>query len=169
MKPSIALSYFPGDPPVFETVATVTLLLIGALAIFGALAFLGTISNVSWRFRRPMLRIALGLTCLLVIPLVISIVGISRRHFGEWAQLKALIRHYSEIVGHEVERNGNPSRLRAIEAQLLTPPPTFQFAALQEPVRLRIMQTTPPYVGVDFGGGANAVFDPLTMICVYAD
>jgi hypothetical protein len=26
-----------------------------------------------------------------------------------------------------------------------------------------------PYVGVDFGGGANALFDPRTMICTYSD
>jgi len=64
---------------------------------------------------------------------------------------------------------GGATQLPAIEARLLDPPPTFQFAALQEPVKLRIMQTTPPYVGVDFGNGANAVFDPHTMICIYSD
>jgi len=29
--------------------------------------------------------------------------------------------------------------------------------------------TVPPYVGVDFGHGANAVFDPPTMWCIYSD
>jgi hypothetical protein len=32
-----------------------------------------------------------------------------------------------------------------------------------------MMQTIPPYVGVSFGEGRNAVFDLTTMICTYSD
>ena len=36
-------------------------------------------------------------------------------------------------------------------------------------VHLRMAHGVYPYVGVDFGGGANAFFDPRTMICTYSD
>jgi len=162
-------SYFPGDPPAFETVATFSLLLAAALVMLGALFFLLTIHKTWRRFRRPSLRLISALMGLLAIPLGFATLGIGRRHFGEWAELKASIRHYSELVAMEVARSGSADQLPAVQARFFDPPPTFKFSALREPVKFRIMQTTPPYVGVDFGNGANAVFDPRTMICVYSD
>jgi hypothetical protein len=103
------------------------------------------------------------------IALVAAGLGISRRHSGEWAGLKALIREYSNRVAAEIENGEDPNQLAALEMKLLTPAPTFKFKSLPEPVRLKVMQASPPYVGVDFGNGANAVFDPVTMICTYAD
>jgi hypothetical protein len=32
-----------------------------------------------------------------------------------------------------------------------------------------MMTSLAPYVGVDFGEGQDAVFDPDTMLCTYAD
>jgi hypothetical protein len=61
------------------------------------------------------------------------------------------------------------SQYNDIQEKLFTPSPTFQFEGTRQPVRLRMMQTVPPYVGVDSGSGANAVFDPTTMVCIYSD
>ncbi len=36
-------------------------------------------------------------------------------------------------------------------------------------VSLRMAHRVYPYVGVDFGSGSHALFDPRTMICSYAD
>lgn len=161
--------YFPGDPPVFETLATLSLLAIVAVVAFGSLMLLITYPKALRRFRRSSLRWIFGAIAVLVIPLAFAAFGIGRRNFGEWAELKGLISRYSSLVAAEIERSGGATQLAALETRLLTPSPTFHFKGYPEPVHLRIMQTTPPYVGVDFGHGANAVFDPRTMVCIYAD
>lgn len=169
MKPQDSIWYFPGDPPVFEGIATLCLLALGCLAALWALTFAVTLSGRLRRYRRKM---NISVT-LLMIPLAVSLLiaglCISRRSFGEWAELKKLIQDYSQRVSSEVEAGQDPQQLAALELKLLSPAPTFKFKALREPVRLRLIQTTPPYVGVDFGDGANAVFDPVTMICTYSD
>lgn len=136
MIPRASIWYFPGDQPAFETLATFSLLLATALVVLGVIAFLVTIPKASSRFRRPLLRLVLVLMCLVVLPLVVAILGIGRRHFGEWAELKALIRHYSDLVTAEVEKSGDATQLPALEARLFDPPPTFQFTALREPVTI---------------------------------
>jgi hypothetical protein len=57
----------------------------------------------------------------------------------------------------------------AVKSRLLTRQPTFASRGFREPLKIRMMQTIPPYVGVDFGEGRNAVFDLTTMICTYSD
>lgn len=161
--------YFPGDPPVFETLATIALLAGAVLVVLGGLIFVATYPKALRRFRRSSLRWISWSLAVLAIPLAFATFGIGRRHVGEWAELKALISHYSGLVAAEVERGGGTTQLPALEMRLLNPPPTFQFEGYPGPVQIRIMQTTPPYVGVDFGNGANAVFDPRTMVCIYAD
>jgi hypothetical protein len=37
------------------------------------------------------------------------------------------------------------------------------------PVQLRMAHGIPPYVGIDFGDGGHALFDPVTMLCTYSD
>ena len=162
--------YFPGDPPAAEL-----------LGIFGALVIVPTLATAVAAFsmtsRYPRVRrvamTALGIPALAgTLALGAFAVSVGARHFGEWAQLKSLIRRYSTRVA---ERAGpanyrlSPSQYHAIQSELLTPAPTFQFSGTHTAVRLRMMMTVWPYVGVDFGSGANAVFNPVTMICIYSD
>lgn len=168
MGPYDSLRYFPGDPPVFETLGTFALLGLVALALFALAGLLLTSWPLLRRFRRSFSRLTIVLGLCVFAVLAISFLGILRRQFGEWARLKALLIEYSEKVERAHEKRGSLS-LAAIEMEFLTPAPEFKFKELRNPVRLRIMQTTPPYVGVDFGEGANAVFDPKTMICLYSD
>ncbi len=169
MGPRDSIWYFPGDPPVFETLATLAVLVLGGLVIACSVVFLMTLPSKARRFRRKLL----SLLFVFMIPCAIlfagAALGISSRHFGEWADLKALIRQYSDRVVAEIEKGGDPRQVAALQLKLLSPAPAFKFKALKEPVYLKIMQTEPPYVGVDFGDGANAVFDPKTMICIYSD
>lgn len=122
----------------------------------------------SVRGKRVVSRLIVASCLGLLAVFMVSTFGILRRHFGEWAQLRALLIEYSEKVERAHEERGSGS-LAAIEMDILASAPEFKFRELRDPVRLRIMQTTPPYVGVDFGEGANAVFDPKTMICLYSD
>lgn len=169
MDPRDSIWYFPGDPPVFEMLAMLCLFALGGLAVVCSLVFLVTLSEKTSRLRRTLLIwLSVSMTPFAVI-LFGAAVGISKRHFGEWARLKSLLQQYSSLVAAEIEKGEDPRQAAALQLKLLSPSPTFKFKALSEPVRLEIMQTEPPYVGVDFGNGAHAVFDPQTMICTYSD
>jgi hypothetical protein len=103
---------------------------------------------------------------------VVAAGAISSRHFGEWRELRAELARYSDKVAKAA-----PDRTRllthaeyeAIKGRLFTSEPTFVSRAFREPLRIRMMQTYAPYVGVDFGAGRNAVFDLTIMICTYSD
>jgi hypothetical protein len=45
----------------------------------------------------------------------------------------------------------------------------LRFPGTTEVANLRMYRGVFPYVAVDFGHGAVAAFDPLTMLCVYSD
>jgi hypothetical protein len=162
--------YFPGDAPGAEMLG-----ILGA-GLFVPVSMLLVVFLLLTR-RRPRARLAA--VALLALPMLLAVgamgfaaVDVGSRHFGQWAQLKELLGRYSNLVAAEAkgpEGRLTPEQYRDIQARLLTPAPTFQFAGTQEPVRLRMMMTIPPYVGVDFGHGANAVFDLRTMWCIYSD
>lgn len=164
--------YFPGDPPFFETV--VTLALAGLLPVVLLLLVSRGLTKVS-----SLRRLGHLMRMVLMLPLAVlgcallgACFGIMSRHFGEWAKLKKMLQIQSARIEEHVKRPGgtlSPSEMAQLEIKFLTPAPSFKFKALDEPVQLRVMANTPPYVGLDFGNGANAVLDPETMICVYAD
>jgi hypothetical protein len=94
------------------------------------------------------------------------------RHFGEWGALKREIaRHAARVsaAAPDARRLLTHQEFLELRARLMTPPATFRSAAFMEPLRIRMMEGGYPYVGVDYGTGRNAVFDPLTMVCTYSD
>ena len=162
--------YFPGDGPVFELFGV-----LGGLAFAVGLIPL-VLSLVIGRQRRDWLVrlirwLARGPAILGVALLAIASVGVLNRHFGEWAKLKAALVEQSERVRARASdpTQLSPEEFQQLNQELMTPPPSFTFRAMPEPVHIRIMQTVPPFVGVDFGYGANAVFDLTTMVCTYSD
>jgi hypothetical protein len=150
--------YFPGDAPDAEVLG-----ILGAALFVPAFGILLGCLLLTRRY--PLARLVS--VALLGLPLILGATGmgfaavaVGSRHVGQWSQLKDLIGRYARLVAAEAK--GADGRLtegqyQDVQVRLLTPAPTFQFAGTQEPVRLRMMMTVPPYVGVDFGHGANAV------------
>lgn len=81
-----------GDPPVFEMLAMLSLFALGGLAVVCGLVFLVTLSEKTSKLRRTLLIwLSVSMTPFAVI-LFGAAVGISKRHFGEWARLKSLLQ-----------------------------------------------------------------------------
>jgi hypothetical protein len=162
--------YFPGDAPGAEVLG-----MLGALVMVPTVVI--AVSCFFFMSRYPRLRqitmFALSVPALAgTLGLGLFVTEVGSRHFGEWAQLKALIADYAAQVAQRARSEDgqlSSAEYDAIQNELLTPAPTFLFRGTRAPVRLRMMMTLWPYVGVDFGEGANAVFNPMTMVCIYSD
>lgn len=163
-----SVKHFPGDPPAIDMLLDLGVaLVIVASPLVPLLVFLTK--------RVHMSRIA-GLALLLPLLIgstsaILGVAGIVPRHFGEWGGLKAALATYGNQVAQlSSSRDGHltPEEFERAE-HLFSTPVTYRFSDLDRSVTLRPMRTVPPFVGVDFGGGANAVFDPVTMRCVYSD
>lgn len=167
-----AARYFPGDPPLYELGVWMScagiLCVLFLLLMTYALGKIRLLRRASVFFK-GLLLLPLSLLILLLLG---SCAGIASRHFGEWAELKRMLQHYSEQIEHSVDNPSDPlttAEMVELEKKFLAPAPSFKFKRLKDPVYLRMVKAVPPYVGLDFGKGANAVLDPLTMICTYAD
>ncbi|NOK22487.1 hypothetical protein [Corallococcus carmarthensis] len=161
---------FPGDPPLAD------LALEGAVAgwlfvLIGYFVFLCVRSGGDrivqlWRRVVPW---AVGWSVLLMLPVLVRV---GERQFGDWRQLgnvlraseaeiRAFVRPRQEMLSDE--------ELALGRAWFQTHPVYFKFKSEELTVRIGLVSAMPPYVGVDFGGGRRAVFEPLTMVCVYSD
>jgi hypothetical protein len=164
--------YFPGDPPAAD------LLLEGALVLW-LFIITGLCGAFAWsRFGEQNRVVRAGgktvavLLALSVLSLSPVLAHVGRRHFGEWRQLKSMIRQGEAKVLELVQREGgmlSREEVQLARAWFLEHPVYFKFEDLPQPVQVRVMSSLPPYVGVDFGGGNNALFDPDTMICTFSD
>jgi hypothetical protein len=102
---------------------------------------------------------------------VISALGIAERHDARWASLRAGMREQGDRIaaaaGSRDRVLSHDEFIRFREEFVPTPIP------MRLPgygmVSLRMAHGVYPYVGVDFGHGANALFDPDTMFCTYSD
>lgn len=119
---------------------------------------------------------ASGLVALAVVVLLATSVPPIGRRVGPWAELRRLLVATSREVAEAraaldipQDRQLTTDEMRQIEALVLNPAPEYTFPIIRRTVRLRLMRTSPPYVGVDFGGGRRAVFDLQTMVMIYAD
>ncbi|RKH49734.1 hypothetical protein D7Y23_15790 [Corallococcus sp. AB050B] len=119
-----------------------------------------------WRW--VMLPLSL-LSFLLLVPVFVQIAG---RHWGEWAHLKALLQdNEARVRAFSSRADGalSEEEYARAKAWLEQQSATFRFTSEPEPVRIHMRRTVPPYLGVDFGQGQNAVFEPVTMFCIYSD
>ena len=96
------------------------------------------------------------------------------RTIGPWARLRDLLRQEERRVIEATQARGIPSRspldlatFESIRRDLARP--SFTFPLVRRTVHVRMMTTEPPYVGVDYGGGRNCIFDLHTMRVIYAD
>ncbi|MBY0273930.1 hypothetical protein K2Z84_01220 [Candidatus Binatia bacterium] len=151
---------FPGDPPLPDILFELSTIVLVVLIVASALT--AVVRSSTWRvwLRRALLALA-------ILPLVGLLAGgcvIANRHFGEWRQLRRQLR-----LSHDFARAAADEGRSVLAADLPPQLAEFRFSGLQKPVRIRIMSGREPYVGVDFGEGANAMFDPVTMLCTYSD
>ncbi|WP_147446606.1 hypothetical protein [Corallococcus sp. CA047B] len=159
----------PGDPPI-------DILLGGALCgwLFILIGFCGffVARHEADPIVRLWRRVLPPLTVLSLLALSPTVAQVGGRHFGEWRRLKSLLRENEARVQQMIGRTeGSLSEEESalVRAWFLEHPVSLRFESEPEPVRIRLMHSTPPYVGVDFGRGRNAVFDPVTMLCLYSD
>jgi len=157
----------PGDGP-YEYL--VTLLSLPLLVLAAALLLL--------RRLPPGVR-QLGVSAFLaffvLLQLWIYVPQLSRR-VGQWHELRRmLIRqsvHVEKALRQQNIRSDRPisrTEIALLERQLFTPQPTFRFEFPPREVTVRILLAVPPYVGVDYGGGRNCVFDLESMVATYCD
>jgi hypothetical protein len=169
-----SLWYFPGDPPVFDLLLAAALIVLLAAAL--TLALCGYWRKKRRQHESGLVAVATGLGwglvafgVLLFLP---AAVVIGHRHVGQWANVRELLLHYNaEVASNLGGRRDIPMQDYAqLDRKLFGGEPvTYSFRGLARPVRLRLMSAAPPYVGLDFGGGANAILEPVTMLCIYSD
>ncbi|WP_147445492.1 hypothetical protein [Corallococcus aberystwythensis] len=119
-----------------------------------------------WRRVLPPLAL---LSLLAMSPALAQVAG---RHWGEWSRLKTVLQDNEARVralSSRTDGSLTEEEFARAKAWFLEEPVTFRFETEPEPVRLRLLRSVPPYVGVDFGQGRNAMFDPVTMRCVYSN
>ncbi len=154
---------FPGDPPLFDMVW----LPAGVSSVTSALVLAATRwAGGGMPPRRAGIASALlsGTLCMLCVA------GIAQRHSPRWADVRNGIRTYGDAIAAAAGHRGMLSweEFAALRARFLPTPVPVQLPGHGD-VRLRMARRSYPYVGVDFGDGRNAQFDPATMVCIYAD
>ncbi|RKG78572.1 hypothetical protein D7W79_12525 [Corallococcus exercitus] len=161
---------FPGDPPVADLNTELALygwpfILVGYCFFFVARKEPARIIQL-WR------NVLHPLTLLSFLAIAPSFALVAVRHWGEWSDLKAMLQvHEARVRALSSRADGTLSQdeFARAKAWFQEQPVTFRFALKSEPVKLRLMMTIPPYVGVDFRDGGAAVFDPVTMACISSD
>lgn len=161
--------FFPGDPPFPD------------LALFPAAVALALSTILMWACKRlpedperaTFLPVAIrGLIVVSLSAFLFCAACILFRFSPAWKGVRDGIQRYSDAVAasaggakgralREVEFTSLKQRVlpEAVEVELRG------FGI----VRLRMANGVYPYVIVDFGDGGNALFDPRTMWCIYAD
>ena len=161
--------YFPGDPPVpdmllhFGTLVAVTGLL--------ALVFGSVLGGRIGRFTK---RNGFGIVALGLFISLPGLVVVGYRHTSDWEPARSAIREYDRAIGAAVEEYGwsqpvSHEQFELLKARFLPDPQVIHLSGLERPVHLRMMSGSAPFVGLDYGGGPNAVFEPVAMKCIYSD
>ncbi|RKH00823.1 hypothetical protein D7X32_22295 [Corallococcus carmarthensis] len=158
---------FPGDPPVDLLVGVAVfgwvLLLVGHGCFFVARRESDQIVQF-WRW------VMLPLTLASFLVLSPAFAQIAGRHWGEWGHLKDLLQdNEARVRAFSSRADGALSEEEFARAKAWFQPVTFHFKTEPEPVKIHLRRWNPPYLGIDFGQGQNAVFDPVTMLCIYSD
>jgi len=154
---------FPGDPPLLD----LSIYPIALAAIINVPLWL--MAKRWWTGRFPVKKFSRNWAILSLVLLAIPVAGILERHGPRWAAIRDGIRQYGDEIA---AATGSKDRVlsweecREFEARF--PPRHVQLPGYGM-VTLRIFNGFYPYVGVDFGGGSNALFDLRTMICTYSD
>ena len=155
--------YFPGDPPVLD----LALIPASAALLFGVVAILSLREQASRR-----LGACARLSCLWAfVVFVFCLGGIGFRFTPAWKEVREGIRHYGDQIAAEVgsrHRVLTTTEFEDLKAKYMPQPISVRLSGFGT-VNLRMAHGVYPYIGVDFGSGSHALFNPRTMICSYAD
>ena len=156
---------FPGDPPLFD----VLLYPAGMATVVNAPVWLIT---KRWWDRTSAVRTVSRTSVSVSLALfVVAAAGIAERHDARWSAIRTGIRQYGDEIAAAA---GDPNKVLShdefveLKGRFLPTPVPVHLPGYGT-VTLRMAHGIYPYVGVDFGGGANALFDPRTMRCTYSD
>jgi len=92
-------------------------------------------------------------------------------HDARWREVRNGIRQYGDAIAAAAGSQGRlltEEEFHRLHDQFMPEPIPVTLRGYGI-VRLRMAHRVYPYVGVDFGGGANAIFEPRTMLCTYSD
>jgi hypothetical protein len=157
---------FPGDPPLFE-------MLIYAAGIAAAI-HIPVWLLARWFWTGPCGFVASLSRICSIVSLMMFVgagAGILERRDARWAAVRSGIRTYGdEIAGAAGDKHRvlSHEEFEQLKVRFVPVPVPVRLSGYGM-VTLRMAHGVYPYVGVDFGGGANALFDPDTMICTYSD
>lgn len=157
---------FPGDPPFFDLLlyaAGVTTML-NAVSVAATTRWWPGPGRIARRASRLAFFVSVGLCCL-------SFGALAERHSARWAAVRQGIRSYGDRVAAAAggrDRVLSAEEFGRLKARLMPEPVPVGLPGFGE-VHLRMAHGVYPYVGVDFGHGANALFNPDTMECIYSD
>ncbi len=168
---AIGPSYFPGDAPTADLVLEIGVVIILYSAIGFGVALLAARARKT-RLLRFIAKAGLGLVLVEVVGSLPVAAEVGKRQFSEWGELKRLLRQSEAKALEVVGREGGQlteAEFEKARAWLQENPVTFKFREMPHPVSIRMLLNRATYVGVNFGGGDNAVFDTDTMRCTYAD
>ncbi|WP_338280062.1 hypothetical protein [Corallococcus caeni] len=160
---------FPGDPPV-DLLTEVAV--CGWLVLLVGHGFFFVARKESDQIVRFWRWVTLPLTLLSFLTLSPAFAQVAGRHWGEWGHLKAMLQdNEARVRAFSSRADGvlSEEEYARAKAWWSEQPATFRFEKEPEPVRVHLRRTAPPYLVVDFGRGQNAVFDPVTMRCIYSD
>jgi|KBSMisStandDraft_5_1062788.scaffolds.fasta_scaffold73669_3 hypothetical protein len=157
---------FPGDPPLFDLLiyaAGIAVLVNAPLWLLARWLWTGPDGLVRSVPRAcAMVSLAMFLT---------SAAGILERHDARWAAIRGAIRQYGDEIATaagDKDRVLSHEEFEQFKRRFLPTPVPVRLPGYGT-VTLRMASGVYPYVGVDFGGGANALFDPASMMCTYSD
>ena len=156
---------FPGDPPLFDLVIYAA----GIAAVINVPAWLVVRQLAGPRV--PPASLPRLCSILSLAMFATSVIGILERHDARWADIRNGIRRYGDAIASAAgDRNRflSHEEFEKFKRDFMPTPVPVRLAGYGT-VTLRMAHGVYPYVGVDFGGGAHALFDPRTMICTYSD
>jgi hypothetical protein len=159
---------FPGDPPLFEYLlagAGANCLLVVPLWVVLRWTRVDAVSGTSLP---RLVRWVLGFWVAIIL---VCAAGILERQDPRWRQVRTAIRRYGDAIAADA---GDRYRVLTHDEFVAlrerhVPSPVPLSLPGQGTVYLRMAHGVYPYVGIDFGGGSNALFDPSTMLCTYSD
>jgi hypothetical protein len=158
---------FPGDPPIFDLLI-VPAALSSVLALTLWLVLRRSTKTTATRF------LASGILAAAIFSAATCgacAAGILERHDARWTAVRRGIREYGDAIAAAAGDKHHvltPDEFERLHERFMPKPIAVDLPGFGT-VHLRMAHGVYPYVGVDFGNGANALFDPRTMICTYSD
>jgi hypothetical protein len=160
--------WFPGDPPMLDlALPPAALGFLGAAFVWWRLTVLRRTDGAP----RLLLVLSAAVTASAAVALAACAAGIGFRQSTAWSDLRHAIRQAGDAVAADVSDPSAVLGRAEFEAlrQKHVPRPIEITLRGFGSVRLRMAHAIYPYVGVDFGEGRHAFFEPRSMTCTYSD